>query len=245
MIKLLPRPASKAARLALVLLLPLVVAACLHLDLGTVMSLRKMDPYSVDLVSSRAAIFIPDGVIYDDTVDVVLRVRRGENLLEEQKFALQTLADGEDLPGIDLASLPHRPIIVRLARADAQRANALQQRLGKLDKNHQWVEPDNDTVAAQKSQIAQRSKDKDKALAQGKVQGDLGLHWGFHLSPGGFDKYCRKGKTIRLTAWVKLNDSPLYQRVIHGLPLKRLYGKKGMQMLCSEPVTIASARSDQ
>ena len=239
------RHGQKLARPLAVLVLTLALAACLHLDLGTVLSLRKMAPYSVDLVNSRAAVLIPDGLLYDDTVDVSLRMRRGENVLEEQKFALETLADGEPLPGIDLAALPHRPVIIRLARADAQRAIALQRRLGRLDKNHQWVEPDSGTVAAQKSKTAARSKEKDEALAKGEVQGDLGLYWGFHLSPKGRARYCHEGKTIRLTAWVKLNESPVYQRVIHGLPLKRLYGKKAMKLLCSEPeTTIASSRPD-
>jgi len=245
MIKALFRTKNKTMRLGAVLLLPLIAAACLHLDLGTVLSLRKMDPYTVDLVASRAAVLVPEGVLYDETVDVSLRMRRGQNVFEEQKFALETLADGEDLDGIDLSSLPHRPIIIRLAKADAERANALQQRLGALDKNHQWIEPDNDTVSSDESDSAKRSQDKDAALARGTVQGDLGLHWGFHLSPAGREKYCHGGKTIRLTAWVRLNDSRLYRRVIHGLPLKRLYGKEGMKMLCNEAVTVASSKPDQ
>ena len=224
----------KTAKAALVLLVPLVLVACLHLDLGTVLSLRKMDPYSVDLVNSRAAVLVPDGLVYNKNVDVSLRMHRGENVLEEQKFELETLADGEDLPGIDLATLPLRPVIIRLAKADFQRANDLQKRLGALDQNHQWVEPDDETVASPDEDSAHRSKDKDAALAEGKVQGDLGLKWGFSLNDKGRALYCEQGKTIRLTAWVKLNDSPVYQRVIHGLPLKRFYGKAGIKAMCAQ-----------
>jgi hypothetical protein len=223
---------KKTAR-GFILTLPVLTAACLHLDLGTVLALRKLDPYSVDLMNSRAAVLVPEGVLFDEHIEVNLRMRRDETVFDEAKFALKTLSEGEDLPGVELSDFPSRPIIIRLANADYERAIALQKKLSVLDKNHQWIEPDAGTVSTPKQASTTRTAKKDEALAKGDVQGDLGLKWQFHLSPRGREKYCDRGKTIRLTAWVKLNDSPIYKRVIHGLPLKRLYGKESMKALCN------------
>jgi hypothetical protein len=224
---------KKMAR-GFILTLPVLTAACLHLDLGTVLALRKLDPYSVDLVNSRAAVMVPEGVLYNESVEVSLRMRRAGTVFDEAKFDLETVESGEALPGINLDDLPSRPIIIHLANADYERAIALQKKLSALDKNHEWVEPDAGTVSTPKQASTTRTAEKDEALAKGDVQGDLGLKWQFHLSPKGREKYCDRGKTIRLTAWVKLNDSPVYKRVIHGLPLKRLYGKEGMKTLCRD-----------
>jgi hypothetical protein len=218
----------KIIRLIALLVLPVMLSACLYLDIGTVLSLKKLDPYSVDLMSSRAAVLIPDDIYYAQNVEVTVRVTRGGEVLREEVFALEVVGDGEDLPGMNLQKLPGKPLVVRLAAADYERAIALQKSLGALDKNHQWVEPGSDTMTGDKK--------ADRAIAADeKASGDLTIGWQFSIPPTSRDKYCRRHKKIGLTAWVKINDDPGYRRVVHGLPLKRIYGRKGKKKLCLTP----------
>ena len=212
--------------------LTVLLAGCLHLDLGTVLALKKVDPYTVDLINSRAAVMLPPDVEYDEHVRITVRITHEETVLEEQEFLLEVLEDGEALPGINLQNLSYHPLIVRLAPEDYARANDLQTRLGQLDKNHGWVEPGSETVGSgdakkQDSGIDRTIPDDDSA------HGDVTIGWTFRLGSDARARYCQGRAKIRLTAWVKLNDAPEYKRVIHGLPLKRVYGRKGMQELCA------------
>ncbi|PHS22619.1 MAG: hypothetical protein COA85_11095 [Robiginitomaculum sp.] len=210
------------------LVLPVLLSACLYLDIGTVLSLKKLDPYSVDLLNSRAAVLIPDDIDYAQNIEVTVRVTRSGKVLREEVFALEVVGNGEDLPGVNLRKLPGRPLVVRLAEADYERAITLQKRLGAMDKNHQWVEPDSDTMTGDK-------KGERAIAADEKASGDLTIGWQFTIPSTSRDKYCRRHKKIGLTAWVKINDDPGYRRVVHGLPLKRIYGRKGKKALCLAP----------
>ncbi len=223
---------SKSARLAFVLSIPVLLSACLYLDIGTALSLKRMDPYTVDLVNSRAAILLPPTINYAQTVSVTVRVTRNETVLQEELFALEVVEDEEDLPGIDLAQLYRRPLIVRLAKADYRRANALQTRLAILDKNHKWVEPGSETVKSNSG--TKTSEPQQRAIADDEdASGDLTIAWQFSFSPAGIERHCARKKKVRLTGWVKVNDDAQYRRVVHGLPLKKIFGKKGMKQLCS------------
>lgn len=220
------RTILKGMKWALVLFLPVFLSACLYLDIGTVLSLKRLDPYSVDLVNSRAAIVLPLGVNYAPTVKVVVRVTRDKKVLQEEIFDLDVVDDEKDLPGIELGDFPQHPLVVRLAAADYERAIALQKRLSALDKNHKWVEPGNETVRG--------SSGLQRDIAENeKASGDLTIDWKFYLNHEGVEKYCNQRQKIRLTGWVKLNDAPQYRRVFHGMPLKKMFAKKGMQQLCA------------
>jgi len=222
------RSGVKILRLGALLVLSVLISACLYLDIGTVLSLKKLDPYSVDLVSSRAAVLIPDDINYAPSVEVTVRVTRGGQVLREEVFALEVVGGGEDLPGVNLQKLAGKPLVVRLAAADYDRAIALQKRLSALDETHQWVEPGRDTMTGDKK--------ADRAIAADeKASGDLTIGWQFSIPSTSRDKYCRRHKKIGLTAWVKINDDPGYRRVVHGLPLKRIYGRKGKKALCLTP----------
>ncbi len=179
-------------RLALVMLLPVFLSACLYIDIGTVLSLKRLDPYSVDLVKSRAAVLIPADVDYAKNVMVTIRVTRDDTVLREEDFALQVAKDGEDLPGINLQKLPHRPLIVRLAKADYKRAVAMQNALGAMDKNHQWVEPGTGTTGASKSdETLQRDLVDDETAS-----GDVTINWSFTPGDAAQDRYCRRHKKL-------------------------------------------------
>ncbi len=219
---------KKPASLSAVLFFSVLLSGCLYLDIGTVLSLKRLDPYTVDLVNSRAAVLLPKGLVYEKTVGTTLRITRNNKVLQEEKFALEVLEDGEALPGIDVADLPRKPLIIRLGKADFERATRLQKKLSKLDKNHKWVEPGSETVSDE-------GAEHRKIAADERASGDLTIKWNFSLTQAGFEKYCTRHKRIKLTAWVKINDDPGYRRVVHGLPLKRLYGKKGMKKLCAMP----------
>ncbi len=216
-------------RLALILLLPLFVSACLYIDIGTVLSLKKLDPYSIDLVSSRAAVLLPADIAYADHVIVTIRVVSNDTVLQEEDFALQVIKGDEDLPGIDPLRYPRRPLIVRLAKEDYQRAISMQLALSAMDKNHQWVEPDTGTTGSGK---AEETLDRNPADHK-TASGDVTINWSFSIGEQGRDRYCHRHKKIALTAWVRINGAPAYRRVVHGLPLKRVYGKKAMAKLCA------------
>jgi hypothetical protein len=225
------RSGLKTFRQITILVLPVFLSACLYLDLGTVLSLRKLDPYSVDLIASRAAVLVPPDVDYAPNVDVTLRITRNGEVLQEEIFALEVVKDGEALDGINVEALGAKPLVIRLAKADYARANAVQAKLAKKDKNHQWVEPGNDTVGG----ADKASEDGiERAVADDEAaSGDLTINWQFSLRPQGKEKYCQDRKKIRLTAWVKINDAPFYRRVVHGMPLKKVFGKAGMKRLCA------------
>ena len=225
---------QKWLRIGILLFVPVFLSACLYLDLGTVLSLRKLDPYRVDLITSRAAVLVPADVDYAPNVDVTLRVIRAGKVLQEEVFALEVLKDGEALDGIDVEGLGARPLVIRLAEADYARAKAVQAKLAKKDENHQWVEPETDTIGgadtAPEAGIARDVAEEEAA------SGDLTINWQFSLGPQGKEKYCQGSKKIKLTAWVKINDAPFYRRVVHGMPLKKVFGKAGMKRLCASDI---------
>ena len=219
---------NKTARNGLVLLVSVLLSACLHLDLGTVLSLNKMDPYTVNLADSRVAVFLPEGIAYSKTVAVGVSMVQGKTTLDKQRFDLEAVSDGEPLPGIDLTKLPRRPIVIRLAKADVERAIALQKRLSIRDKYHKWIDPEDNSA----TEGADKAKDQDSA------QGLLDMYWALAFNKAGHERFCEHGKTVRVWIWVRLNNAPQYRRVVHGLPLKSLYGKEGIKALCMQkPVT--------
>ena len=215
---------NKTARTGLVLLVSVLLSACLHLDLGTVLSLNKMDPYTVNLADSRVAVFLPEGIAYSKTVAFGVRMVQGKKTLDKQRFDLEAVADGEPLPGIDLTKLPRRPIVIRLAKADVARAIDLQKRLSIRDKYHKWIDPEDDSA----------SEGAGKAKGQDSAQGLLDMYWALAFNKAGHERFCEHGKTVRVWIWVRLNDSPQYRRVVHGLPLKSLYGKQGIRAMCAQ-----------
>lgn len=232
----------KPLRWMAILVLPVFLSACLYLDIGTVLSLRKLDPYSVDLITSRAAVLVPSDVDYAPAVDVTLRITRDGKVLQEEVFALEVVKDGEALDGIDVEALGARPLVIRLAKADYARANAIQAKLAAQDKNHQWVEPENDTLGSADT-ASEDGIDRDVANDEA-ASGDLTINWQFSLGPQGKEKYCQGDKKIKLTAWVKINDAPFYRRVVHGMPLKKVFGKAGMKRLCASDNNEPAQQAD-
>ena len=234
-------PSARVPAILLALIaFPILLAGCLHLDIGTVLALKRVDPYSVDLINSRAAVMLPPELVYEEHVKITLRITHEDTVLEEQEFLLEVLEDGEAFPGINLQKLPYQPLIVRLAPEDYARANDVQSRLALLDKNHEWVEPSSETVGS--GETVEDDEGIDRTIPDDEsASGDVTVGWEFSLGPEGYAKFCQGRKKIRLTAWVKLNEGPDYRRVIHGLPLKRVYGREGMKELCTEAEAASGA----
>ncbi len=214
------------------LALAALVSACLNLDLGTIFSLKRMDPYAIDLVNSRAAVFLPADLEPGEHVNVTIKIKQAGRFLAEEKFALEVVGEGEDLSGIKLPSVPGRPYVIRLAAKDAARAVDLQTRLGKLDKNHKWIEPEEDTVGTVQEEAPQSDGVDWPSNADEPVNGDVSLSWDVKPTAEARDRVCAKPKKYKFWAWVKVNDYPAFRRVVHGLSLKRLFGKEGVASMC-------------
>jgi hypothetical protein len=166
----------------------LLLAGCMTVDMGTVMSLKKLDPAQVDPRSGRIAVFWPEAFTHQKIPTIDFKVEKDDEVKIEgnARFVIDTNSAAQ----------------VPVSRQD------------KGDLIVYALDPSQYDMAYKAQGLLREAKDTHRFFGGPKWSVDWYRHFGFTIEREAYRAYCDGEGDLDISVWVRVNDAMPFRRLV-------------------------------
>lgn len=170
------------------LIATVLLSGCMTVDMGTVMSLKKLDPAQVDPQSGRIAVFWPEAFTHEKIPSIDFKVEKDDEVQIEDtaRFVVD----------------PDSAAEVPINRTDAG------------DLIVYALDPSQYDMAYKAQGILREVKETHRFFGGPKWSVDWYRHFGFTIERGAYRAYCDGDGDLDISVWVKVNSAMPFRRLV-------------------------------